>query len=304
VNDRQIDGNKHAYVNTGTSVLRMRNGTLIVPISWIDGYNYDLMGDWFTYNYNVSVLRSDNEGLSWIESESMHVQNAPRVDRHLYFKNPITTLDEPTVVELSNGSLYCILRTEVIGEKGRHYYSISNDYGLSWSLCLPIENIFSFCTTPSLFRYSWNPSIVISAWINRTIDDAFYGVCTRRPLVVACSLDDCNTWNFTTILDDGSSNNSMNEPNIARSSDYILVGYRRYSEDDYYACVVAINNGISLLLPSDSVIRRFTLTFFVDRDSLAIAFGSKFNGYNWNPCVDVNLDGIVNILDAILFSGK
>jgi hypothetical protein len=293
-NDVRVDNGNHNYVCTGTNGLRMRNGTLIVPIAW-DG--------------NASILRSDNDGLNWTEGEPMHISDSWR-----------TTLDEPAIVELSNGSLYCLLRTEYNPPKEDnryqqrynqdynpnanfnlsyevHFYSVSNNYGLNWSLCLPVRGMFSFNTTPALLRYSWNPNIVVAVWMNRTSISINEGTYYRRPLLATYSLDDCNTWKGTTIIDNGSEKYSFNEPNIALYGDSILVGYRRYLDSDY-AYASANNTELS----SDSLLRKFPIITLADANSIIEAFGSKLGDSNWNPIVDLNGDGIVNILDAIFLA--
>lgn len=272
-NDREIDEGGHDYVNTGTNVLRMRNGTLIVPIAW-DG--------------NASVLRSDDDGLTWSEGEAMHVSDVYN-----------TTLDEPGIVELTNGSLYCLLRTYITGGIGKHFCAISNDYGLTWSVCLPVEEMSSFNTTPALLRYSWNPNVVVAAWIDRASGPDAWG---RRPLVAAYSLDDCSTWKGIKVIDNGEISDegepisaltrSMNEPNFVASNGNIIVGYRTYLDRDHN----------KIPIPSDAVTQKFALTFFADRDSLVQAFGYSVGDGYWNPCVDMNQDGSINILDAIILA--
>jgi hypothetical protein len=272
-NDRQIDGGRHGYVNLGTNALRMRNGTLILPIAW-DG--------------DASILRSD-DGLNWTEGESIPKLNFTLTEDGILYRQ--VQIDEPAIVELSNSSLYVLLRTYNIYGESVHFYSLSNDYGMTWSVCEPVEGMLSFNTTPALFRYLWNPNIVIAAWINRTISAE---TTERRPLVVAYSLDDCNTWKGVTVIDSGFLNDSINEPNIVQSNGYILVGYRRYLDSEY-------GHGIFLF---DSLIRRFALGFLADRDSMIQAFGLTSDDLNWNPVEDINHDGVVNILDAILLANR
>jgi hypothetical protein len=140
-------------------------------------------------------------------------------------------VDEPTVVELVNGSLYCLLRTTFIQSLSgsTHVSAMSNDYGKTWSVCKRVENMYSYDTTPALFRYSWTPNIILVAWINRTADvfNDITAIYNRRPLVASYSDDDCLTWKEPTVIDDGLGM-SINEPNFAVISGAVLLGYRRY----------------------------------------------------------------------------
>ena len=264
ISDTRVDTGTHSYVCTGTNGLRMRNGTLIVPIAW-DG--------------NCSILRSDDKGRSWFESQAIRMGD-----------NWNTTLDEPAIVELGNSSLYCLFRT--YGYK-RHFSALSNDYGLSWTEALPVEELWSFNTTPALYECSNH--VIIVAWINRSAGiDAYQ----RRPLAVAISLDDCNSWHQSRIIDNGILDNegrridprsrfSMNEPVIIVSKHTLIVGYRRYNDDK--TKTPPTSDGVTRILP---------LNLFATAELISLTFGTN------NPCADLNLDGAVNIFDSILFGTR
>jgi Neuraminidase (sialidase) len=266
VNDSRIDLGTHDYEESSYAAIKMRDGRLILPISWENAN--------VPYISSVSVLYSDDDGETWKEGGQVPNWNYSS-----------TGLDEPSVVELSNGSLYCLMRTYGYGEGRVHAYSISNDGGLTWSQVKGVPMMVSFNTTPALLRYSWNPNIILVAWINRSEGRDYQD---RRPLVIAYSHDDCASWQGITTLDDGIGNGSLyslNEERFSLADGYIFLGVHRNND-------LALDSG-------ESVFIRFTLS--LDYDLFDLAFGSQRIDGNWNPYMDMNHDGTINILDAILF---
>lgn len=176
----------------------------------------------------------------------------------------------------------------VFNGKQKHFYAVSNDYGLTWTNCRAVNEMDAYNTTPALFRVSWTPNFVMAAWINRSGGLDSY---ERRPLVVAYSVDDCNSWKDIQIIDDGSYGgvlNSMNEPTLfSLEGKAVLLGYRRYADGN-----------MTIVPPeSDAVLRIFNLTIF----DVFRAFQSMSDAFfTVDPMNDLNNDGIVNILDAIL----
>ena len=80
----------------------------------------------------TSIYHSDDGGLTWGEA---HLLDAPhhRIEpphKGLRWQNPGV---EPTIVELKDGRLWCLLRTS----QDRHYETYSNDGGESWSSLQP-----------------------------------------------------------------------------------------------------------------------------------------------------------------------
>ncbi len=246
--DRWIGSENHDYAVGSYSVCQAVNGSWIYPFSWfvpIDGSHS--WGSW-----SCGMLRSDDEGLSWYESGK--VPDCPQ---------SLMNLDEPSVVQLSNGSLYCVMRSYILGDS-RHTSSLSNDLGQTWSEVRSVQEMFAFDSTPALTRYG---NLTLAVWVNRRML-TFYDNVARMPLVLAFSQDNCKTWQNTTVID-SVYGMEINDLSFAVVKNQIVVAYRRYN----YWYLYGGN------LSDDSVIRVFGLLN-----------------------ADLNHDGTVDIFDALLFS--
>jgi hypothetical protein len=248
-NDRRIDAGNHDYTVGLYSIFRTENGTLIYPYSWYVPYSP---------RWCCEMLRSDDEGLSWYE-----------VGRVPSFLQSVNDVDEPTVVQLSNGSLYCLMRTCIVDEP-RHAYSVSNDLGLSWSEVRLVPEMFSIDTTPALIRFG---SEILASWINRSSLNE-----PRSPLVVAVSHDDCAFWQNITVLKNPNGS-SMNDMSFCIVAGQVVLSYRRYD--------TTMNRSF---MNDDAVIRVLEL------DSSGL--------HEVNLIPDFNHDGNVDILDAIILSNN
>jgi len=212
--DTRIDEGNHAYTFTGFNAIKMQNGTLILGIGW-----------WWklqTYNFfRVGCLRSDDDGETWFEGGQVPD-----------WADSLNNLDEPSVIEFENSTLYMLMRTYGNSDANkRHVYSLSSNYGNSWSNCTKVETLKSFDTHAGLFRLSMEPSKIMVVWIDRISGTA---TTDRRPLKVAFSTDNCTTWTNIQVLDAGT-DKSMNEFFIGRSSDdHLIVSYRRMNKASPY----------------------------------------------------------------------
>jgi hypothetical protein len=154
----------HSY-NTGSGgspPVEMRSGTLIFPIA------YALEN---TSDFASSVIISKDMGKTWRKGGEIHIPETG-LD---------ATTDEPAVVELSDFSLYALLRTE----RGHHYYSTSTNEGSTWTTPKP-STLINSDSPPSLIRLSFKPNLVMVVWNPVTK--------WRNPLSIAFSSDDCKTW--------------------------------------------------------------------------------------------------------------
>ena len=102
----------------------IRNGSRIIAA----GHNHSLNpnGGW------ASIYHSDDGGLSWKDAHLEIVPDHAITPPHLglRWQNPGV---EPTIVELKDGRLWCLLRTSL----DRHWETYSEDGGASWSRLRP-----------------------------------------------------------------------------------------------------------------------------------------------------------------------
>jgi len=188
-NDTQIN-TSHNYNCQTKNGIKMQDETLIVPFSWDTG----------GFVWRCSVLRSTDGGENWTEGGQVPASGIGSNGE-----------DEATVVELSNHSLYMLLRNN-----GGHLLETkSTDNGDNWTTPVA-SSLVSPDSNADLFRVSWSPNKILVAW-----DDS---PSNRYPLKIAESTDDCNTWtNEKTIKSPGY---AVSYPSIALSSDnHIIVGW-------------------------------------------------------------------------------
>jgi len=127
--------------------------------------------------------------------------------------------NEPTVVELKNGDLYCLMRTST----GYQYESRSADGGLTWSD--PKPSIFA---SPSghgyLLRLSGGPLVFV--WNDRVSPQPKESLF-RTPLTIALSDDDGQTWPYRKMIQATPQGELSNHGVCQTGSDAILVSYNR-----------------------------------------------------------------------------
>ncbi len=108
------------------SVIQLKSGRILLPFSYVTKHNWANRGagtDAFTYlgHFRSTVLYSDNGGDTWQQSSAE--LKAPAPD----WKGLFGAL-EPAVLELSDGRVWMLLRTQM----GRLYESFS-EQGINWS---------------------------------------------------------------------------------------------------------------------------------------------------------------------------
>ena len=161
------------------------------------------------------VYYSDDDGRSWKASTKV---NAPPHVKGGFHKGTRWNHGavEPTILELSDGRLWMIMRTA----QDRHYQSFSEDGGETWSEAVP-SPFYGTITMPTLLRLS--DGRILFFWCNTTPlpelptatgvwDDVF---TNRDVLHVAISEDDGKTWRgFRELLLNG----ERNSPNFGNTS--------------------------------------------------------------------------------------
>jgi hypothetical protein len=165
------------------SVIQLRNGRLLLPISYRTSRNWANRGDGFdsyTYSgqFDSSALYSDDNGDTWKQSVSVLRTPTPDIET-------IEGAVEPVVLQLKDGRVWMLIRTQM----GRFYESFSVDDGKTWSAALPTSLIASDAPA-GLVRLSDGRIVMI---LNRSLRFPYaYG--GRHMLHAAISDDDGRTW--------------------------------------------------------------------------------------------------------------
>ena len=178
-------------------------GRIILPAWGWDGNKY--------YSY---VYYSDDDCNTWNKS------------------NPVPTdksLNEPTVVELSDGTLYMLMRNSDLPGGEWQYESKSTDGGVTWSNATS-SGIQSPRAQSHLLKLS-NGHIVL-LWNNVSSSSN----TPRVPLSVVVSTDDCDTWSNAVDIRSGSGQYS-NSGLLLKSNGEIIALYTDEINNDIYAAI-------------------------------------------------------------------
>ena len=165
------------------SVIQLRSGRLLLPISYRTHRSWGKRGDAFdafTYSgqFDSSALYSDDNGETWHQSPSVLRTTTPDIET-------IEGAVEPVALQLKDGRVWMLIRSQM----GRFYESFSNDDGSTWSPSVP-TSLISSDSPPALVRLS-DGRIVM--FLNRNLRFPYaYG--GRHVLHAAISDDDGRTW--------------------------------------------------------------------------------------------------------------
>jgi BNR repeat-like domain len=264
-NDRRIDFGRFNYTLGTYQVLKLRNGTLIFPISWLVDFHNSI--------WSAGFLRSDDGGVSWFQAGTVPKGSGVPISR--------TGFDEPSCVELRDGSLYCLLRSS----GPRHLVTRSYNCGLTWTVPAFVPEMTAVNSTPAIARV--NDTLIVAAWINRS---ASY--VPRSPLVLACSFDECITWELRRVVEP---NRNVNDMSFYVDDTQVLLGYRYYDE--------------SKSMNDDSMVVIFKNFSFlrgdINHDGIVDIYDTIKFGLYYEMVVtigDSNSDGITDVYDAVRFS--
>jgi len=167
------------FVVNNNRVIQLKNGRIILPVALHKeedepNRNY-LIGKIFTYY-------SDDNGQTW-KSGNM-LQNPKNI-----------LIQEPGVIELNDGRLLMLLRTN----QKRQFYTYSNDHGKSWGVMAP-TTLKSPVSPASMARIPSTGDIMV-VW-NNNDDETPSTRSHRTPFNLAISKDEGKTWgNIKTIED-------------------------------------------------------------------------------------------------------
>ncbi|WAE39593.1 MAG: hypothetical protein FHOMOCKG_00065 [Methanophagales virus GBV302] len=201
-----IESSSH-LIATISNPIKLENGDyagrIILPAQEWDG------SQWHSY-----VYYSDDNCSSWNRS------NVVQSDKNLC---------EPTVVELSDGSLYMLMRNSDSPGGEWQYESKSTDGGVTWSSATS-SSIQSPRAQSKLLKLS-NGHIIL-LWNNVSSSSN----TPRVPLSVAVSTDDCNTWSDAVDIRSGSGQYS-NMGLLLKSNGEIVALYTDEINFDIYAAI-------------------------------------------------------------------
>ncbi|GMV95245.1 MAG: hypothetical protein AMXMBFR82_50230 [Candidatus Hydrogenedentota bacterium] len=168
------------FVVNNDRLLQLQNGRLVVPAA-----RHSLPGAEFQSRGSALCYLSDDSGQTWRASET--VLEAPEGSR--------SGLQEPLVVELQDGSLRMLCRTD----QGCQMESFSADGGNTWSP-VATTDIISPVSPATVERVPGQDALLLVWNDHRGIAPELAG--KRTPLVAAISRDDGATWENRTVLED------------------------------------------------------------------------------------------------------
>ena len=183
------------FVVNNDRVILTGDGTWLAPAACTGVLIDDETGEGSFGRAYFIVYASDDDGATWYKKGETHPAGG--------FERSRTGLQEPGLLELSDGTLWAWFRTDT----GWQYESFSRDGGASWTG--PVRSSFTAPPSPlTAERLSdrsilavWNPVPITNHRGDRSVR---YGFWTggRTPLVAARSFDDGKTFSSPEILED------------------------------------------------------------------------------------------------------
>jgi len=176
------------FVTNNDRVVLLSNGRIIVPAGFHRCIGPDPMA-WTSFD-SKGVARffySDDDGETFYESPEFGALNVPTR----------TGLQEPGIIELEEGHLYCYARTDL----GCQYESHSYDYGMSWKPFVPSQ--FISPASPLSIKKVPGKDIHVAVYNPEPTpkDRPKYG-WGRTPLILRTSSDRCSTFGEPIVLED------------------------------------------------------------------------------------------------------
>ena len=196
------------FVMNNDRVIQLKEGRLIAPVAFHRPiyHNENISADW----RGIAMwYLSDDEGKTWYESTNWWGLPVPDVAR--------SGLQEPGVVELSDGSIFSWSRTIV----GAQYGFRSNDEGETFSAPEP-TNLVSPLSPASIKRIPGTPDLL--AVYNDHSGRFPFAAKRRNPLVVAISQDGGQTWPIAKMIESDLDGHYCYTA-IHFIDDYVLLGY-------------------------------------------------------------------------------
>ena len=168
------------YVVNNDRVIRLANGRLVVPAAW----HTKIEGKQFNPRATAVCFLSDDEGKTWRRGRG--TVEPPAAGS--------SGLQEPLVVELKDGRLMMLSRTDL----GSQYRCFSDDGGETWSAAGPTE-IRSPLSPASVERIPSTGDLLMVWNDHAKVDAKLKG--KRTPLCAAVSRDEGKTWSAPKVIE-------------------------------------------------------------------------------------------------------
>lgn len=175
----QLDG---YFVVNNDRVVQLKNGRIIIPAAyalplWIKGAEGEQTGRQVN-----RFFHSDDAGKTWFETREWCAMPTSRLG----------TLQEPGLVELTDGRLFAWARTGTGCQWGYHSF----DGGDSWTA--PFPTVFTGPCAPLSIKRIPTTGDLLAVWNHHSpmydLPNPDYGSAQRTPLAAAISSDDGTTW--------------------------------------------------------------------------------------------------------------
>ncbi len=181
---------KGYFVVNNDRIIRTNSGRIIAPAAFHEAeFKFDEEGNQIFAKYQPGTLcffASDDDGYSWCTlAEDITVP---------YSRGFTTGVNEPGIIELKDGRLWCYIRTN----SGRQYECFSSDDGKTWtetgasiftSACSPLS---SRRLTDGRIALVWNPVANFNGSPYEVIEGAW--IAGRSPLVISTSDDEVESF--------------------------------------------------------------------------------------------------------------
>ncbi len=181
---------KGYFVINNDRIRVLKSGRIIAPAAFYEAdFTFDENGKQIGAKYqpgSLCIFASDDDGYTWYTlAENIKVP---------YSRGFTTGVDEPGIIELNDGRLWCYIRTN----SGRQYECFSSDEGKTWtetgasiftSACSPLS---SRRLSDGRIALVWNPVANFNGSPYEVIEGAW--IAGRSPLVISTSDDEVESF--------------------------------------------------------------------------------------------------------------
>ncbi len=190
------------YCTNNDHILRTRSGRIVLPSH--GGPGFDFIPGTPLHSF---IFYSDAECHTW--QMSRNTMTAPGRGAH-----------EPSIVELEDGRLLCLLRTT----RKCVYKAVSTDNGETWSE--PTPTSLEAPDSPPLLKHLPGSDRLLCVWNNIPSDKGL----PRNPLTAAVSSDEGETWENFQDLDNRTGYDAAYATILFRGNEALITYYTRKTE--------------------------------------------------------------------------